>query len=144
LLAAIHYQHIATQYVHNRKAPSHSAILTISVNPASTDISKMYCSLWEPPEVSERMWSVYLNASISGEYQTGGGHSGWPSEYNGSDCDKCRNISERRRGLWVKLGAPGSTVERSGSAGDKFGGANDKPRSTAYMSGSTSNHSSAV
>jgi hypothetical protein len=33
-------------------------------------ISKMYFSLWESPEVSERMWSVNLEASISAEYQT--------------------------------------------------------------------------
>jgi len=43
-------------------------------------ISKIYFSLWKPPGVSERMWSVNLDASISGEYQTLGGHSGWPSE----------------------------------------------------------------
>jgi len=43
-------------------------------------INKIYCSLWEPPEVSERMWSVNLDASISGEYQTVGGYSGRPSE----------------------------------------------------------------
>jgi len=30
--------------------------------------------------VSERMWSVNLDASISGEYQTVGGHSGRPLE----------------------------------------------------------------
>jgi hypothetical protein len=44
------------------------------------NISKMYFSLWKPPEVSERMWSVNLDVSISGEYQTVGGHSGRPSE----------------------------------------------------------------
>jgi hypothetical protein len=44
------------------------------------NISKMYFSRWEPPGVSERMWSVKLEASISGEYQTLGGHSGRPSE----------------------------------------------------------------
>jgi hypothetical protein len=38
-------------------------------------ISKMYFSHWKPPGVSERMWSVNLDASISGEYQTLGGHS---------------------------------------------------------------------
>jgi len=43
-------------------------------------ISKMYFSLWKPPGVSERMWSVNLDASISEEYQTLGGHSGQPSE----------------------------------------------------------------
>jgi len=43
-------------------------------------ISKMYFSLWNTPEVSERMWSVNLDASILEEYQTVGGHSGRPSE----------------------------------------------------------------
>jgi hypothetical protein len=43
-------------------------------------ISKMYFSLWEPPEVSERMWSVTLDGSMSEEYQTVGGHSGQPSK----------------------------------------------------------------
>ena len=43
-------------------------------------ISKMYFSHWKTPGVSERMWSVILDASISGEYQTLGEHSCWPSE----------------------------------------------------------------
>ena len=43
-------------------------------------ISKMYFSLRKTPEVSERMWSVNLDASIAEEYQTVGGHSGRPSE----------------------------------------------------------------
>jgi hypothetical protein len=43
-------------------------------------ISKMYFRHWKPPGVSERMWSVNLDASISGEYQTLGGHSCRPSE----------------------------------------------------------------
>jgi hypothetical protein len=38
-------------------------------------ISKMYFSHWMPPGVAERMRSVNLDASISGEYQTVGGHS---------------------------------------------------------------------
>jgi len=44
------------------------------------DISKMDFSHWQPPGVSERMCSVHLDASISGEYQTQGGHSEWPWE----------------------------------------------------------------
>jgi len=44
------------------------------------DISKMYFSLWKPPGVSESMGSANLDASISGEYQTLGGHSCRPSE----------------------------------------------------------------
>jgi hypothetical protein len=45
-----------------------------------SNISKMYFSLWQPPEVSESMWSVNLEWSISGEYQTVRGHSGLPLE----------------------------------------------------------------
>ena len=37
-------------------------------------ISKMYSCHWKPSRVSERMWSVNLDASISGEYQTLGEH----------------------------------------------------------------------
>jgi hypothetical protein len=40
----------------------------------------MSFSHWKPPGVSERMWSVNLDASISGEHQTLGGHSCPPSE----------------------------------------------------------------
>jgi len=43
-------------------------------------ICTMYFSHWMPPGVSEKMWSVNLDASISGEYQTLGGHSWRPSE----------------------------------------------------------------
>jgi len=39
----------------------------------------MYFSLWKTPGVSEKMWSVNLEASISGEYQTLGEHSTRPS-----------------------------------------------------------------
>jgi len=73
----------------------------------------MYFSLWKTPGVSERMWSVNLEASISGESQTLGGHSSRPSEQlgslmtgtrvTGSDCDKLGNTSERRREHWVHL-----------------------------------------
>ena len=62
------------------------------------------------------MWSVNLDASIAGEYETLGEHSCRPSEY--------------LEALTTSLGAPAS-------AGDKPGGASDK-------SGSTSNHTSAV
>jgi len=43
-------------------------------------LSRMYLSHWKPLGVSERMWSVDLDASISGESQTLGGHSCRPSE----------------------------------------------------------------
>jgi len=79
-------------------------------------MSKMYFSHWKPPGVSERMWSVNLNASISGECQTLGGHSCRPSEYLGAPT--------------TNLGAPVSAGNTPGTAGD--------------MSGSTLNHSRAV
>jgi len=47
---------------------------------ANSSISKMEFSHWEPPGVSERMCSVNLDALISGECQTVGGHSSQPSE----------------------------------------------------------------
>ena len=43
-------------------------------------IIKINFSNWKPPGVSERMWSVNLDASISGEYQTLGGYSSRLSE----------------------------------------------------------------
>jgi hypothetical protein len=43
-------------------------------------ISKMIFILWKTPGVSERMWSVNLEASSSGEYQTLGEYSGRPSD----------------------------------------------------------------
>jgi len=47
-------------------------------------ISKIHFSQWKPQGVSKRMWSVNLDASISGEYRTLGGQSGWPSEELGA------------------------------------------------------------
>jgi hypothetical protein len=44
------------------------------------DICKMYSSLWKTLGVSERMWSVNLQASISGEYQTLAEYSSRPLE----------------------------------------------------------------
>jgi hypothetical protein len=67
----------------------------------------MYFSHWKPPGVSERMWSVNLNASISGEYQTLGGHSFRPSEKLGAPT--------------TNLGVPVSAGNTPGSAGDKSG-----------------------
>jgi hypothetical protein len=43
-------------------------------------ISKMNFTIWNSPEVSERMWSVNFDESMSGEYQTVGGRTGRPSE----------------------------------------------------------------
>jgi hypothetical protein len=67
----------------------------------------MYISHWKPPGVSERMWSVTLDASISGEYETLGGYSCRPSE---------------------KLGAPGRAGDIPGSAGDKSGSTSNHSR----------------
>jgi hypothetical protein len=67
-------------------------------------ISKMDCSHWKPPGVSARMCSVNLDASISGEYQTVGGHFCWPSEWLGAPT----------RGF----GAPGSYSDKPGNASD--------------------------
>jgi hypothetical protein len=50
-------------------------------NPKHSEyISKMNFSFWKTPGVSERMWSVNLEASISGEYQTLAGYVGRPLE----------------------------------------------------------------
>jgi len=54
--------------------------LRFNLNPVVKNISKMYFSYWEPPGVSERMWSVNFEVSIWEEYQTVRGHSGWPWE----------------------------------------------------------------
>jgi len=83
-------------------------------------ISKMYFSHCKPPGESERMWSVNLDASISGEYQTLGGHSCRPSEYLGAPVTSLGAPT-------TNLGAPTTSLGAPGSAGD--------------MSGSTSNHS---
>jgi hypothetical protein len=48
--------------------------------PVNCDITEMYFSHWKTVVVSEKVWSVNLEASISGEYQTLGGYSGWPLE----------------------------------------------------------------
>jgi hypothetical protein len=57
-----------------------SAVLPMG---GSTSISKMYFSHWEPSGVSERMWSVNYDASMSGEYQTPGGYlAGSGSNWN--------------------------------------------------------------
>jgi hypothetical protein len=48
------------------------------------NLRKKYFSLLKLPGVSERMWSVNLDASISGEYYTLEGESGRPSEQVGS------------------------------------------------------------
>jgi hypothetical protein len=44
------------------------------------NISKMDFGHWKSPGVSERMWSVNLDALITGEYQRVGGYCGRPSK----------------------------------------------------------------
>jgi hypothetical protein len=67
-LASSNDEHDGEHKKHNAKHKEHR------------NISKMYFCHWKSPGVSERMWSVNLDASILGEYQSLGGHSGWPSE----------------------------------------------------------------
>jgi len=59
-------------------------------------ISTMYCSHWEPPAVCERRRSVNLEASIIGENQSLGGHSGRPLEY-------VRSLMTGRGEQWEQL-----------------------------------------
>ena len=83
-------------------------------------ISKMYFSHWKPPGVSERMWSVNLDASISAEYQTLGGHSCRPWEQLAAPMTSLGAVT-------TSLGTPGSASDKRGSAGN--------------LTGRTSNHS---
>jgi len=58
-------------------------------------IREIYFSHWKPPGVFQRIWSVNLDASISGEYQTLGGLPGAPKVLSGaSRCSQtCHNHS---------------------------------------------------
>jgi len=49
--------------------------VSLEMHLESEIVSDMYFSQRKPPGLSERMWSVILDASISGESQTLGGHS---------------------------------------------------------------------
>jgi hypothetical protein len=86
-------------------------------------ISKMKFSRWGPPGVSETMWSVNLDASISGDYQTIGGHSCRPSKKLGVPT--------------TIMGAPRTSLGTLGSPGNK-------PETAGNISGSILNHSRAV
>jgi len=84
-------------------------------------MSKMYFSLWKPPGVSGRMWSVNWKASNSGEYKTLGGHSGRPSEYLGS-----RTTDTGVTGIcddWYRstMGVIGMSLGACRTAGKNFG-----------------------
>jgi hypothetical protein len=70
-------------------------------------INKMYFSHWMPPGVSERIWSVNIDASISGEYQTLGGYSCRPSESLGAPA--------------TSPGVPTTSLRAPVSAGDMSG-----------------------
>jgi len=92
---------------------------------APPGISKTHPSHWNPPGVSERMWSVDLDVSMSGEYRTLGGHYIRPSE---------------RLGVVVSsLGAPATclrapriTVEQSRKNNILFGNAAGGPVNYSY------------
>jgi len=76
----------------------------------TTSIGKMHFSHWKPPGVSKRMWSVNSDASVSGEYQTLGGHSGRPSEYLRS-LMTCSGVPwESLWYVWEHLGVPERTL----------------------------------
>jgi hypothetical protein len=114
----------------------------------SNYISKMYFSHWEPPEVPERMWSVNLDGSISGEYQTIGGHSGRPAEQLKSLMTGTEVPWEWLCQVWEHLGAlertlglPGSASDNCGSTGDKSGSAGNKSGSAGDKSGSAGDKS---
>jgi len=59
-------------------------IRKMKISSWASGLSKMYFGHLKPPGVPERMWSVNFNVSISGEYQTLGGHSNQPWEQLGS------------------------------------------------------------
>ena len=62
-------------------------------------ISKMYFRHWKPPGVSDRMWSVNLDASISGEYNT---LKGIPAGFQ-SNWERWWQAWECRRQAWEHL-----------------------------------------
>jgi hypothetical protein len=105
----------------------------------------MYFIHWEPPGVSERMCSVNLDASISGEYyQTLGGHSCQLSEKLGALATSL-GAQTTRPGIPRSAGdKSGNTSDRPESAGNKPGRASDKSASASDMSESTSNYSRAI
>ena len=113
-----HSTMIAEQKVQSSLSISrcHDHELTLS----TAFISKMQFSHWEPPGVSERMWSVNLDALISGECQTVGGHFQPAFRVTGISNDWYRSTMGV---IVIWLRTPGS--------------ASDKP-------GSTSNHCKAV
>jgi len=82
--------------------------------------SKLYYSHWKTLGVSEWMWSVNLDASMSGDYQTLGGHSCQHSELLGAPTTSL--------GAPVKsLRAPRITVQQSGKNNISFGNAAGAP-----------------
>jgi len=73
-IAVRHWEELI-DFIDKNVGPKEPYILTSPFN-----IRKMYFSHWEPPRAGERRRSVNLEASISGEDQTLGGHSGRSSE----------------------------------------------------------------
>jgi len=101
-------------------------------------ISKMYFSHWKSPGVSERMWSVNLDASISGEYQTLGEHScrlseqlGLPVTSLGAPTTSLGAPATTLGAPATCLGAPQITVEQSGK-NNIFGNAAGVPGNHSY------------
>jgi hypothetical protein len=87
--------------------------------------------------VSERMWSVNLDASISGENQSLGEHSCWPLGELGAPAPSLGAPTTSLGTLTTGLGAPRS-------AGDNPESTDNKPESASNISGSTSSHRRAV
>jgi len=98
-------------------------------------VSKMYIRHWKPPVVSERIWSVNFDASISGKYQTLGGHSYWPSELLGSLMTGTEALSEWLWEVWEHLGAPERTFGAPGCVRERQRQACQQMRSLAISQG---------
>jgi len=113
-----------------------------------TSISKMNFSNWEPPGVSQRIWSVNLEVSISGEYQNLVGLSAWPSEELGSlmtgtalPCERLWYVWEQLRGLQRKLGGPESAGNEPRSTSNQSWAVGKNIIFFGYTAGAPENHS---
>jgi len=81
----------------------------------SVYIFKIHISQWEPPGVSERIWNVNWEKSISREYQTQEEHSGRASEWMGLRLTGAREVQRWLSTLWAHIGALVRTLGESGS-----------------------------
>jgi hypothetical protein len=73
------------------------------------------------------MWSVNLDTSISGKYQTLAGHSCWPSEHLSVPATNLGASATTLGVLARSLGARRITVEQSGKNNFFFGNAAGTP-----------------